>query len=160
MAEFTEVELVNAFKTELAALEWSAGVAIYGDNVHAPAVFSIDTAGGVAGGGFPCALVIFNGSQYEEENEQFAKTAISVVLIDRNAGDGKSELSMLDATGLLAQVNKVRDAIRYFSSSHDGVEVSWVSTSAGVPLKRANDPGGYVAVELKFEIRHLAVSET
>jgi hypothetical protein len=159
VAEYTEDEIVNAFRTELAALVWAVGEKIYGDNVHAPATFGIDVVNGIVTGGFPAALVIFNGSQYEDENPEFAKTNVSIVLIERNPGDNKGELSMLDAKGLLKQVRKVRRAIKYFSANHDGCEVVWVSTSAGVPLKRQNDPGGYTALEIKFEVRHLAVDE-
>ena len=160
MAGWSEQSVVQAFKTELAAVVLvGTATIVFGDNVHTPAVFTPADGLRIAQGGFPCAMALFAGSTSDEENEQFVKTNVSVIIMVRNPADASGQQATIADDGILAIVKAVRKRMKYFSDSHDDVEVYWVHTSAGAAVKRPEDAGGFVAIEMKFEVKHMSTDE-
>lgn len=106
----------------------------------------------------PAAIVVPAGEQYDPENEEFSLTSLSVIIVARAPHDQFDQASLMNDRQLLDIIDRVRTLISYYNT-HFGAEMWWASTSAGVPLKRRDDPSGFVAVEVSFEVRHMTISE-
>jgi hypothetical protein len=149
--------ILTATKAELVAMTWPASTDKVFNHVVAAPYFNIEAVTRLARQ-CPAAIVVPGGEQYDPENEEFSQTSISVIIVHRDPHDQFDEAGVMNNRGLLDIIDRVRTLISYYNT-HFGAESWWASTSASLPLKRADDPGGFVAIEVKFEIRHMTIAE-
>lgn len=153
----TTKEIIEAAKSELEAMTWPGSDDKVFNHVVASPYWNEDAVWRLARN-VPAAIVVPGGEQYDPENEEFSLTSLSVIIVTRSPLDQFDQAGLIGDRQLLDIVTRVRTLVSYYNN-HFGAEMWWASTSAGLPLKRRDDPSGFVAVEVTFETRHMTIEE-